>query len=68
MNQVVSAALVAQREVEEESSAAVRPSDDKPEPSSTGSGASKAKPSAKFGADKVGSAQANEVIHKEKMM
>lgn len=56
-NQVVSAALLAQREVDEEAAAAARPSNDELRLSPTESGAGKA-----------GSAQANEAAQNKKMV
>ena len=74
-NQVVSVMLVAQREADEEAVAVERPLDDKLELPPAGSCAGKAGPlaesgpgRAESGASKAGYAQANEVIHRKKMM
>ena len=68
-NQVVSGTLVAQREVDEETAAAARPSNDDPgsSPAKPGAGKEGTSP-AESGAGKVGSAQANEVTRKKKMV
>ena len=66
-NQVVSAALVAQREVDEEAVAVARLSDDEPELPPAGSGAGKAGHPAEFGAGKAGAptlASARQDLHK----
>ena len=52
-NQVVSAALVEQREVEKEAAAMMKLSDDGPEPSTAGPDAGKAEPLAKLGPSKT---------------
>ena len=56
-NQVLSAALVVPREVDDEEAAVASPSSDKPESSP-----------AESGANKIGCTQANEVIPKKKMV
>ena len=68
MNQLVSAALVAQREFEEEAAVAAEPSDDGPELSPTGPDAGRTEPPAKPGPGKTESAQAGEVEQKKKVM
>ena len=67
-NQVVSAALVAQREVDEEAVTASEPADGKPKIPPAGPGAGKARPPAKSDATKAVPAQSSEVVQKKKMM
>ena len=74
-NQVVSAALVAQREVDEEAVAMAGPADGKPEIPPAGPGAGKARPPAESDAiravpDAIRAvpAQSSEVVQKKKMM
>ena len=67
-NQVVSAALVAQREVDEEATMAAESADDKPKTPPTGPGADKARPPTESGATKAVPAQSSEVVPKKKMM
>ena len=67
-NQVVSAALVAQREVNEEAAATARLADGEPELPLAGPGAGKATPPAESGAIGTGPVQPNEVVQKKKMM
>ena len=67
-NQVVSAALVAQREVDEEAVATAGPTDGKSEIPRAGPGAGKARPPAESDAVGTGPAQPNEVVQKKKMM
>ena len=67
-NQVVSAALVAQREVDEETVTAAEPADGKPKIPPAGPGADKARPPAESGATKAVPAQSSEVVPKKKMM
>ena len=67
-NQVVSVALVAQREVEGEAAATAKPSDDGPEPSLVGPYADKAEPVAMPSPGKTESAQVSKVEQKKKVM
>jgi hypothetical protein len=67
-NQVVSAALVAQREVDEEAVATAGLADGKPEIPPAGPGASKARPPAESGAIGAGPVRPSEVVQKKKMM
>ena len=67
-NQVVSAALVAQREVDEEAVAMAGLVDVKPELPPAGPGAGKARPLAQSDAGGTGPAQPNEVVYKKKIM
>ena len=67
-NQVVSAALVAQREVDEEAVATAGPADGKSEIPPAGPGTGQARPSAESDAIGTGPAQPNEVVQKKKMM
>ena len=67
-NQVVSAALVAQRELEGEAAVTAEPSDDGPGPSPTGLDAGKAEPQARPCPGEVKSAQMGEVEQKKKMV
>ena len=68
MNQVVSAALVAQREVDEEAVATAGLADGKPEIPPAGPDASKARPPAESDAIRTGPMQSKEVVQKKKMM
>ena len=68
MNQVVSAALVAQREVDEEAVTTAGPADGKPENPPVGPGAGKARPPVESDAIETGPAQPSEVVQKKKMM
>ena len=61
-NQVVSAALVAQREVDEEAVATAGLADDKPEISLAGPDAGNARPPAEYDAISTGPMQSNEVV------
>ena len=65
-NQVVSAALVVEREGEEEKTAEARPSDEEPGP--VGPDAGKAEPPADLGSDMTESAQVSEVRQKKKVV
>ena len=65
---MVSAALVAQREVDEEAAMAAGPADGKPKIPPAGPGADKAWPRAESGATKAMPAQSSEVVPKKKMM
>ena len=67
-NQVVSAALVAQREVDEEAVAAEEPVDGRPKIPLAWLGAGKAMPTAESDATKAVPAQSSEVVQKKKMM
>ena len=67
-NQVVSAALVAQREVNEEAVTAAEPADGKPKIPLAGPGAGKARPPAESDATEAVPAQLSEVVQKKKMM
>ena len=67
-NQVVSAALVAQREVDKEAVAAAGLADRKSEIPLAGLGAGKARPLAESDAIEAGPAQPSEVVQKKKMM
>ena len=67
-NQVVSAALVAQREVDKEAVAMAGPVDGTSEVPPAGPGTGKARPPADSDAIGTGPAQPNEVVQKEKMM
>ena len=67
-NQVVSAALVAQREVHEEAVAMAEPADGKPKIPPAGPGAGKARPPAESDAIGAMPAQSSEVVQKKKMM
>ena len=67
-NQVVSAALVAQLEVDEEAVATAGPADGKLEIPLAGPGAGKARPPAESDAIGTGPVQPNEVVQKKKMM
>ena len=67
-NEVVSVAVVAQREFEEEAAVAAEPSDDGPKLSPAGPDASRAEPSAKPGPGKTDSAQVVEVEQKKNVM
>ena len=62
MNQVVSAALVAQREVDEESAATAGLADGESELPPAGPGAGKARPPAESDAGGTGPVQPNEVV------
>ncbi len=68
MNQVVSAALVAQREVDEEAAAAAEPADGKPKIPPAGPGAGKARLPADSDAIRTEPAQSSGVVQKKKMM
>ena len=65
---MVSAALVAQREVDEEAVATAGLMDGKPEIPPAGPDASKARPPADSDTIRTGPAQPNEVVQKKKMM
>ena len=67
-NQVVSAALVAQREVNEEAVTAAEPADGKPKIPPAGPGAGKARPPAESDATKAVPTQSSEVVQKKNMM
>ena len=67
-NQVVSAALVAQREVDEEAVMAAEPADGKPKIPLAGPGAGKARPPEESDATKAVPAQSSEVVQKKNMM
>ena len=67
-NQVVSAALVAQREVDEEAVATAGLADGKPEIPLAGPDADKARPPAESDTIRTGPMQSNEVVQKKKMM
>ena len=67
-NQVVSAALVAQREVDEEAAAMAELTDGEPELSPARLGPGKAGPPARFDASVTGPTQLSEVVQKKKMM
>ena len=67
-NQVVSAALVAQREVDEEAVATAGPADGEPKIPPAGPGAGKARPPAESDATEAVRAQSVEVVQKKKMM
>ena len=67
-NQVVSAALVAQREVDEEAVATVGPADGKPEIPPAGPSAGKARPPAESDAIGAGPVRSNGVVQRKKMM
>ena len=67
-NQVVSAALVAQREVDEEEVAMAEPVDGEPKIPPAGPAAGKARPPAESDATKAVPAQSSEVVPKKKMM
>ena len=67
-NQVVSTALVAQREVNEEALTAAEPAGGKPKIPPTGPGAGKARPPAESDATEAVLAQSSEVVQKKKMM
>ena len=67
-NQVVSAALVAQREVDEEAVATAEPADDEPKIPLAGPGAGKARPPAESDTIRAAPAQPSEVVQKKKMM
>ena len=67
-NQVVGAALVAQREVDEEALATAGLADGKPEIPPAGPGAGKARPPAESDAIRTGPMQSDEVVQKKKMM
>ena len=67
-NQVVSAALVAQREVDEEAAAAVESTDGEPEPSPAGLGSGKTESLAESDTSATGPAQPGEVAQKTKMV
>ena len=67
-NQVVSAALVAQREVDEEAVATAGLADGKPELPPAELGANKARPPAESDAIGIGPVRPNEVVQKKKMM
>ena len=68
MNQVVSAALVAQREVDEEAVATTEPADGKPKIPPAGLGAGKARPPAESDAIGAVPVQSSGVVQKKKMM
>ena len=65
-NQVVSAALVAQREVDEEAVTAAEPADGKPKIPPAGPGAGKARPPAESDATKAVPAQSSEVVRRRR--
>ena len=67
-NQVVRAALVVQREIDEEAVAMVGPVDGKSETPPAGPGAGKARPPMESGSAKAMPAQSSEVVPKKKMM
>ena len=67
-NQVVSAALVAQREVNEEAVTAAEPVDGKPKIPPAGTRAGKARPPAESDAAEAVPAQSSEVVQNKKMM
>ena len=67
-NQVVSAALVAQRELEEEAVVTAEPSDGGPESSPVGPDAGKAEAPARPGPGKTESAQMGEIEQKKKVV
>ena len=67
-NQVVSAALVAQREIDKEAVATVGLADCKSKTPPTGPGAGKARLPAETDAVRAGPARPNEVVQKKKMM
>jgi len=67
-NQVVSASLVAQREVDKEAVTAAEPVDGKPKIPPAGPGADKARPPVESGATKAMPAQSSEAVPKKKMM
>ena len=67
-NRVVSAALVAQREVDEEVVAVAGPADGASEIPLAGPGAGKARPPAESDAIRATPAQSSEVVQKKKMM
>ena len=67
-NQVISAALVAQREVDEEAVATAGPTDGKSEIPPAGPGAGKARPLVESDAVGAGPTQPSEVVQKKKMM
>ena len=66
-NQVVSAALVAQREVDEEAVAMAEPADGEPKIPPEGRGAGKARPPAESDAVGATAAQSSEVVQKKMM-
>ena len=68
MNQVVSVALVAQREVNVEAVTAAEPADGKPKIPPAGPGAGKARPPAESDAIRATPAQSSEALQKKKMM
>ena len=68
MNQVVSAALVAQREVDKEAVAMAGLADGKPELPPAGPGAGKARPPAESDAGEAEATQPNEIVQKKKMI
>ena len=65
---MVSAALVAQREVDEEAVTTAEPADGKPKIPPAGPVAGKARPPAESDATKAVPAQSSEVVQKKKMM
>ena len=67
-NQVVSAALVAQREVDEEAVATTEPADGKPKIPPVGPAAGKARPPTGSDTGGTGPVQPSEVVQKKKMM
>ena len=67
-NQLVSAALMAQREVNEEAVTAAEPADGKPKIPPAGPGAGKARPPAESDAAETVPTQSSEVVQKKKMM
>ena len=67
-NQVVSAALVAQREVDEEAVATAGRADGEPELPPAGPGAGKARPPTESDAGEAEATQPNKMVQKNKMM
>src|SRR4051812_22137648 len=67
-NQVVSAALVAQREVDEETTMAAGPAEGEPKIPPAGPGANEARPPAESGDTKATPARSSEVVPKKKAM
>ena len=65
---MVSTALVAQREVDEEAVTAAEPADGKPKIPPAGPGAGKVRPPAESDATKAVPAQSSEVVQKKRMV